>query len=171
MASVASRVLPALLLSTSALVFGCSPPDPAWSVACTERGARDVIPGTGDGAFVSVDEGEVPVQSGSQGGQHIWFGVRVKNMGGPEVTVQFGIVNAEDPTIVYSGPLAEREVLGYNAEEEASEVAGMYGYLQTAWDPNTDEPLPGPEGKAIVLWADVTDECGTVHGESTAQVK
>lgn len=172
MASPPLHPFACLLLAASPLAFGCSPPDPVWAMDCDARPEPEVVPGTGEGAFVHADEGPLVIQYGSQGGSHIWMGVQLRGMGGPEVTVQYGILDAADPTIVHSGPNAERVALSYDSAEETSETAGLFGYLYDQYDENTGEPLPGPSGRDVILWAEVSDVCHQgVRGEAPAHVK
>lgn len=151
---------------------GCAPQDPVWSLPCDERPAREVQVGTGDETFVAADAEYVPIQNGSQGGQHIWMAVRVRGFG-PEASLAYGILDAMDPAIVYSGPNQKRTQLQYNPEEEASEKAGLYGYLTVRYDPDTQAELPGPEHRFVTFWADVSDDCTTepMHAEAPATVQ
>ncbi|MEZ4300216.1 MAG: hypothetical protein R3B70_35040 [Polyangiaceae bacterium] len=159
-----------LLLSTP-LLGGCSEPDPTWDLPCEQRPAREVIPGTGEGSFETADDRELKQVFGSQGGSHIWVGVRVRGFGQSPV-VTFGILDAEDPSIEFSGPNTEIAELHYNKGEDASEASGMYGFLP-GYDPETQMDLPSISGRKVVLWADVSDECSSeaVHGETLSQVE
>lgn len=161
----------AALVMGSLSVVACAPRDPVWDMPCADRPAREVEVGTGAEEIRSADGG-LYIENGSQGGQHIWISVRMRGFG-PEASLKYGIHDAEDPSIVYSGPLTEHVDLSYDPEAEASEALGLYGYLTTRYDPITQEPLPGPEGKSVVLWAEVSDACSpdAVLGEATGEVQ
>lgn len=160
-----------LALPLAALTFGCEPSDPVWDLPCDQRPARSVIPGTGEGSFHVIDDNPLPIEYGSQGGQHIWVGVRIVGFG-PEASVLFGIRDADDPDIVYSGPNTEHLELHYNSDAEASEAYGIYGYLDSGYDPETGESDSNPSGKRVVVWAQVGDACGeTAEGETEADVQ
>ena len=152
-------------------LVGCEPRDPVWDMACDARPKQAVEIGTGAGSFTALDGGPVAIQNGSQGGQHIWVSLRLQGFG-PEVSATFGIVDAADASRVYSGPNSEHPELRYNAEMDRSEALGMYGYLTDQYDEATGNPLPGPAGKEVRFWVDVTDDCtssGPVHAEATGK--
>lgn len=164
--------LPLALLSLplTLLALGCNTPDPTWALPCDQRPERTVTPGTGEGEFHVIDDNPLPIQYGDQGGQHIWVGVRLEGFG-EHPTIEFGIRDAADSTLSYSGPNAEHLELHYNSDAEASEASGLFGYLY-GYDESTGEELPSPSGKTVILWADVVDTCGvTVHGETQASVQ
>lgn len=173
--------MPAPQLASSTILFsfslaltlgGCAPQDPVWSMPCDERPAREVQVGTGEQTFVAADAEYIPIQNGSQGGQHIWMSVRVRGFG-PEASLAYGIVDAMDPAIVYSGPNQKRTQLQYDPEEDASEKAGLYGYVTVRYDPDTQAELPGPEHKLVTFWAEVADDCTTnpLRAEAPATVE
>ncbi len=169
------KLRPALrlsLLTASLAALGCGSGDPVWDMPCADRPKQEVQVGTGDGEFIAAESGPIPIQNGSQGGQHIWMAMRLHGFG-PEVSMHFGIYDAKETEILYSGPLTQHATLSYNAEAEASEVTGLYGYLNYLLDPDTQMPHAGPSGKEVVLWADVFDKCTdtVVHGESKGQVQ
>ncbi len=128
--------------------------------------------GTGGYGFQAADVELIPIQQGSQGGEHIWVSVRLHGFG-PEASISFGILDAADPKTVYSGPNQQHVNLSYNTEEDASEATGMYGYLASEYDPDTMMELPGPAGKKVILWADVIDACtpDAVHTEANGRVQ
>jgi len=160
-----------LFLPFAWLMVGCNPSDPVWDLPCGERPERSVLVGTGGEDFRVIDDQPLPIEYGDQGGSHIWVGVRLVGFG-PQAAVQFGIVDADDPGTVYSGPNAEHPELSYNTEAVASEASGLFGFIEEGYDPETDMELPGPSGRNVVLWADVSDECGVlVHGETSAKVE
>lgn len=159
-----------LLLPFGLMAFGCSEPDPVWALPCDQRPEREVIPGTGEDSFRPVENKSVAPTSGSQGGSHIWFSVRLRGFG-PEASVRFGIFDAEDSSIVYSGPNAEHVELSYNSQQDASEAAGMFAFLSD-YDYENDRPAPSPRGQSVIFWADVSDQCteDPVHGETASKV-
>ena len=162
-----------VLFAAAAYLLGCEPRDPVWDMPCSDRPARSIEVGTGGDAFVAADAAPIPIQYGSQGGQHIWVSLRLRGFG-PEVTTTFGIDDAEDPSRIYSGPNAEHPELRYNAELERSEAIGMYGYLTTSYDPDTMMERPGPSGRQVTLWAEVADECTggvAIRAEATGTVQ
>ncbi len=172
---MSSKHLPlirSLSLMGSLLAAGCASGDPVWDMPCSSRPKQEVQVGTGEVEFLPPDKGSIPIQNGSQGGQHIWMAMRLHGFG-PEASMHFGIYDAAEPEILYSGPLSQHAMLEYNAEAEASEVKGLYGYLNYLLDPETQMPHAGPSGKDVILWADVFDECtdGVVHGESQGKVQ
>lgn len=159
------------LLIASLLAAGCSPKDPVWDMPCSERPTQEVEVGTGELEFRPADSG-LHIEDGPQGGQHIWIALRLHGFG-PGAAAHYGIYDADDPDILYSGPISQRLALTYNSEAEASEATGLYGYLNYLLDPATQQPYPGPSGKDVVLWADVYDQCTdtVVHGEGKGQVR
>ncbi|MFO0591277.1 MAG: hypothetical protein U0441_27265 [Polyangiaceae bacterium] len=162
-----------LFLAMPALLVGCDPGDPVWDMPCSERPAQAVEIGTGGEEFVAADAAPIPIQYGSQGGQHIWVSLRLRGFG-PTVAASFGIRDALDPSRIYSGPNAEHPELRYDVKVERSEAIGMYGYLTTSYDPDTMMEMPGPSGKSVTFWADVTDDCSAgkpVHAEATGTVQ
>lgn len=161
----------ALVLLLAPVLTGCVEKDPVWDLPCEDRPAREVLPGTGEEEFRSLDDNPLFVEYGDQGGTHIWFAVRLHGFG-PNATIQFGITDAQDPAVIYSGPLVEAQKLEYNAEEKASEARGLFAFLE-AYDEVSMTTRPLPSGKTVVLWADVSDECTpeAVHGEATGEVQ
>lgn len=140
---------------------GCSPQDPVWALSCADRTERSVEVGTGQGQFVDADAAPLEKVFGGQGGEHIWMAVRLTGFG-PTAQVTHGIRDAENDT-EYSGPLQDTVQLHYNGAEDASEAAGMFGFLSFESDPS---------GRDVVLWAKVSDQCGVIaEGEANGTVE
>lgn len=152
-------------------LVGCTPKDPVWEMPCEDRPAREVIPGTGEDQFVPLDQGPIPIEYGDQGGSHLWFSVRLRGFG-PDAAIQLAVIDADDPAVVYSGPLLRAAKLEYNPNVERSEARGLFALLE-AYDDARMKPRPSPAGKKVLFMADVTDECTPepVHGESAGEVE
>lgn len=161
------------LVMMGASLLGCEPRDPVWDMACDARPQQVVEVGTGAISFKEIGADPIPIQFGSQGGQHIWVSLRLQGFG-PRVSATFGIDSVAEPSRVYSGPNSEHPELHYNVDADRSEATGMYGYLTDEYDETTGNPLPGPAGKEVRFWADVTDDCtggDSVHAEAQGKVQ
>jgi hypothetical protein len=133
--------------------------------------------GTGEEDFEAVGGSGVDVQSGPQGGYHIWIGLSTRALG-PKITASYGVRDVETGEDVTEAGLRQVVELEYDEDSSTNRAAGIYGYLL---DPlETDEgggggaPSTGDlTGHRVVLWADVTDDChaNPVHGETETVVR
>lgn len=181
---------PFFFFTIAALALGCGPgPDPALG-DCSTRKAGAVIIGTGEDDFTLMPSAGVPVNYGSQGGQHIWLGLSCKNLG-PKVTVYLKITDVETGIELSQHGLAVAVDLEYDGN--GSDLArGIYGYLAGGGDipePGTGSggastmgtgstggaaPMitGGLTGRTIKITADVTDDCKkpTIHAEVITKI-
>lgn len=149
------------LLPLFALTAGCEPgEDPNLYEDCSKRKPAEVIVGTGQYAFEPIDH-EVELTFGPQGGAHIWFSLRTRNIG-PFAVVHLGIRDVETGMTLSQAGIKAGAHLLYNAAEEADEVSGLYGYLNDFFLPEDGaevlrvSDLPG---RKAALWANVDDHC------------
>lgn len=161
-----ARTSTLLVLLSSMALWGCGPGvDPNLSPNCNERTHRSVIVGTGEEEF-ELAGSNVSTVYGSQGGSHIWLGLRTKDMG-PEINATFEIRDAADDT-VYTEPLKLHLELSYNSDTETNDVAGITGFLQQCYDVD----CKSPEGRDVILFAEVTDQCDVpTTGETQTHVQ
>jgi hypothetical protein len=170
----------------AALTVGCGPgPDPNLG-DCATRKAGAVIIGTGEDDFTVMPAAGVPINYGSQGGQHIWLGLSCQNLG-PKVTVYLKITDVETGLELSQHGLAVAVDLEYDGK--GSDLAhGIYGYLDLGHvDPEPDPSGSGGAtamgtgstggaaptitgslaGRKIKVTADVTDDCKkpAIHAE------
>ena len=144
-----------------ALLAGCEPgEDPNLEEDCSRREPGEVIIGTGQHEFKPIDQ-KVNITFGPQGGAHVWFSLRCRNIG-PFAVVFPSIRDVATGTLLSQPGIKAGVHLIYNAAEEADEVAGIYGYLGNIFLPEdgslafTISDLPG---RKAVLAADVQDHC------------
>ena len=158
----------AVLLTLVAL-GGCTPTDPDLAKPCSARRAAAVTMGTGSDQFEAVGAAGVLIQTGPQGGNHIWMGLACRGLG-PEVTLGYGIKDVPTGTDL-TGELEQVVDLSYDSGSDTDQAGGMRGYL--------NPPETGPitqvsdiVGHQVTLWADVTDTCHTtaIHAEVPALV-
>lgn len=160
------------LLSLATLALGCGPgPDPNL-VACDLRKPGEVLLGTGEDEFERITSQGVWINSGSQGGQHIWLALSCKNLG-PRVTAFFKITDVETGLEITEHGLATAVDLEYDGKG-SDLAAGIYGYL--ARDRSNGVGGSGGEGpmlpsdlsgRQIKIEADVADGCKkpAIHAE------
>ncbi len=176
-----------LLFTVAALGVGCGPgPDPNLG-DCAARKAGAVIIGTGEDEFTTMPSGGVPINHGSQGGEHIWLGLSCKNLG-PKVTAHLEITDVETGIELTQHGLAVAVELEYDGK--GSDLGhGIYGYLQLGQ--SLGDPMSGGSGGAtggggaggaggsgpklpdslagrkIKIAADVSDDCKkpAIHAE------
>ncbi len=117
--------LAVLLLATLAL--GCGPGADPNLVECGLRKPGEVLLGTGEDEFEPVTSQGVWINSGSQGGQHIWLALSCKNLG-PRVTAFFKITDVETGLEISQHGLASAVDLEYDGKG-SDLAAGIYGYL------------------------------------------
>lgn len=160
-----------LFLLLAPTLTACVQKDPVWELPCEERPAREVIPGTGEDEFRSLDDNKASIEFGDQGGAHIWFAVQMRGFG-PNASIEFGITDPADPGVVYSGPLFESQKLKYDSGEEASLATGLFAFVY-GYDETTMMESPDPSGKEVLFWAQVTDECTPepVRGVAVGEVE
>jgi len=158
-----------LALLTAASLAACTPTDPDLSKPCSARGAAAVTMGTGSDQFQALTSAGVQIQTGPQGGNHLWMGLDCRGLG-PEVTLGYGITDVPTGTDL-TGLLELVADLTYDTATGTDQVAGIHGYL--------DVPPPAPltaltqiVGHQVTLWADVTDSCHAtpIHAEAQALV-
>jgi hypothetical protein len=184
---------PFLFFTVAALALGCGPgPDPALG-DCAARKPGTVILGTGADAFTPFPGGGVPINYGSQGGQHIWLGLSCQNLG-PKVSAYLKITDVETGIELSQHGLAVAVQLEYDGN--GSDLGyGIYGYLdlnQSFRDPGgagsggataggggsgggggAAPTLPSDlRGRKIKVEADVTDDCKkpAIHVEATTSI-
>ncbi|MEP7124176.1 MAG: hypothetical protein ABJE95_24830 [Byssovorax sp.] len=183
---------PFFFLTIAALTVGCGPgPDPALG-DCATRKAGSVIIGTGEDDFTPMPSAGVPINYGSQGGQHIWLGLSCQNLG-PKVTVHLKITDVETGLELSQHGLAVAVDLEYDGK--GSDLAhGIYGYLGGGGDPtapdtsgsggastsgssgSTGGAAPmitgGLAGRKIKVEADVADLCNkpAIHAEVVTKI-
>ena len=118
--------------------------------------------GTGADTYEAVPAQGVLVETGSQGGNHIWVGIACRGLG-PQVALSYGIKEV-DATLDVTGNLEQVVDLVYDPASDTDWGAGIRGFFMVS----PDQVI----GHHVMLWADVTDTCiGTpVHGEATALV-
>jgi hypothetical protein len=168
------------LLFLAAPALGCGPgPDPNL-VECGLRKPGEVVLGTGEDEFEPVTSQGVGINSGSQGGQHIWLALSCKNLG-PRVTAFFKITDVETGLELSEHGLASAVDLEYDGKG-SDLAAGIYGYLALGLVTRDDEPGSGgggggggegPKlpsdlgGRRIKIEVDVADECKkpAIHAE------
>lgn len=149
------------LFALFALLAGCEPgEDPNLVEDCSKRKPAEVIIGTGQYAFKPIDE-KVNITFGPQGGAHVWFSLRCRNIG-PFAVVFPSIRDVTTGTLLSQPGIKAGVHLIYNAAEEADEAAGIYGYLNNVFVPEDGSPtfsLSDLPGRKVVLAADVQDHC------------
>lgn len=169
-----------LALTLAAFALGCGPgPDPNLG-ECSTRKPGAVILGTGEEEFEPVPSDGVWLNSGSQGGQHIWLALSCKNLG-PRVVAFFKITDVETGLEITRHGLAQAIDLEYDGD--GSDLAyGLYGYLEL--EQITDYPGEGSggaggsggegpklpvnlSGRKIKMEVDVRDDCKkpAIHAE------
>jgi hypothetical protein len=174
------------LLTLGAFGVGCGPgPDPSLG-DCATRKDGAVIIGTGEDEFTPMPGSGVPINHGSQGGEHIWLGLSCKNLG-PKVAAYIKITDVETGIELSQHGLAVAVELEYDGK--GSDLGyGIYGYLELGQ--SLGDPMSGgsggatssgagggggaapklPEdlaGRKIKITADVTDDCKkpAIHAE------
>ena len=166
-----------LLLATLAL--GCGPGRDPNLVECGLRKPGEVLLGTGEDEFEPVTTQGVWINSGSQGGQHIWLALSCKNLG-PRVTAFFKITDVETGLELSEHGLASAIDLEYDGEG-SDLAAGIYGYLALDQVTGGGEGGSGGEGpklpydlsgRRIKIQVDVADECKkpAIHAELTTVI-
>jgi hypothetical protein len=166
------------LLPVAAALLGCGPGlDPNLEKPCGERGTASLVVGPGEDDFEAISSSGVDIQSGPQGGYHIWIGLSTRALG-PNVIAHYGVRDVETGEDLTGGGLRQVIELEYDEDSGTNRAAGIYGYLL---DPlETDEgggggsPSTGDlTGHHVVLWAEVTDQCHTepVRGETETVVR
>lgn len=122
--------------------------------------------GTGEKCFerLTVDQ-EVPLQSGPQGGYHMWLAVGCADCQSP-VHLRYG---AHDP--------ATNQPLTGTYDEEAMvplsgdwpQAAGLIVHMPgLGWDPENDPPPA--KGTKIILWSKAFDGAGAVIHEAQVEI-
>jgi hypothetical protein len=157
--------LPLPLLSL--ILAGCpAPTDPDLEKPCASRRAPSVTVGTGSDQFQPIGGGGVLIQTGAQGGNHIWIGVSCRGLG-PDVTLSYGIRNATGADV--SGPLEQVVQLQWDQGSDTDQAAGIYGYLNP---PGGYPDLAKLVGQQVTIWADAADGCHStpIHAEAVATV-
>ena len=167
-------------LTIAALTLGCGPGSDPNLGECSTRKPGAVILGTGEEEFEAIPSDGVWLNSGSQGGQHIWLGLSCKNLG-PRVVAFFKITDVETGLEITRHGLAQAVDLEYDGN--GSDLAyGLYGYLEleqiTAYpgEGNGGAGGSGGEGpklpvnlggRKIKMEVDVTDDCKkpAIHAE------
>jgi hypothetical protein len=160
------RLLPlAVFPAMIALLSGCpSPPlvapgDPPAD--CATRGKPVVEVGTGTDTFTATTDGLL-IESGIQGGNHIWLSVWTKNLG-PTVVIEYGIRDPQTGDLISQGDLSTITDLAPRSDGAAEAVA-----IQDRIDGDAEALI----GKKVVLFATVTDACPhTAGGEAIGLVK
>ena len=180
------------LFTVAALAVGCGPgPDPALG-DCSTRKEGAVIIGTGEDEFTPFTGSGVPLNSGNQGGEHIWLGLSCKNLG-PKVTAYLKITDVETGIELSRHGLAVAVELEYDGK--GSDLGyGIFGYIEPS--AGSEDPTSGgsggagsgsgaggsggaaprlPEnlaGRKIKIEADVTDECKKpkIHAEAITTI-
>ena len=166
-----------VFLLSSILLGGCGPGiDPNLEKPCDQRGPAAVTVGTGEEEFQPISASGVRVNYGDQGGSHIWIGLSCKNLG-PKAILSYGVRDVETGQDLDEGSLKEVVELVYDEASGTDRAGGIYGYLRQGYygeGPPPDDFVDPSElgGRAVLLWADVTDECHDepVHGEAEATV-
>jgi hypothetical protein len=158
-----------LTLLTASSLAACNPSDPDLAKPCSARRAAAVTMGTGSDQFQAVDAAGVLIQTGPQGGNHIWMGLACRGLG-PEVTLGYGIKDVPTGTDL-TGVLEQVVDLTYDSATDTDEAGGMRGYLEPP-DTGPITQVSDIVGHQVTLWADVTDTCHTtaVHAEVQALV-
>jgi hypothetical protein len=150
-------------LALVALCFlaGCPDPptDPDLAKPCGARRALAMTLGTGAAQYEAIDPQSVLIETGPQGGNHIWMGIACRGLG-PEVELSYGIKEIADGTDV-TGTLELVVDLAYDPSSDTDQAAGIHGYFQV--DPLT------VVGKQVTLWAEATDTCSATPVRAEAQ--
>jgi hypothetical protein len=163
------RLLPLSFLSLLSLAGCPEPTDPDLAKPCGQRRAASVLVGTGSDQFQPIPADGLLIQTGPQGGNHIWMAFACRGLG-PTVGVSYGIKELSTGTDV-TGTLDEVDTLQYDPASDTDQVAGIRGFF--ALEPT--DAITDPSqlvGKTVMLWADVTDSCSlpAVHGEAQGKV-
>jgi hypothetical protein len=158
-----------VVFAAALALAACTPTDPDLSKPCGARRAATVTMGTGADQFQAVGAGGVLIQTGPQGGNHIWMGIDCRGLG-PQVSLGYGIKDVPTGTDL-TGLLEQVAELTYDSATDSDGVAGMRGYLY----PPPSSPIMDVSqivGHQVMLWADVTDTCHAtaVHAEVEALV-
>ena len=145
------------LLPLSLLLAGCpAPTDPDLDKPCGARRAATLQVGTGASQFEAVGAAGVPIQTGPQGGNHIWIGVECQGLG-PNLVMSYGIKELSTGTDV-TGTLESVVPLQYDQASDTDQAAGIYGYF--ALTPTDAIMTPSQlVGHEVLLWADGNDTC------------
>ncbi len=184
---------PFLFFTVAALALGCGPGlDPALG-DCTTRKAGTVLIGTGDSEFTPFPGGGVPLNFGSQGGEHIWLGLSCQNLG-PKVIAHIKITDVATGIEISQHGLAVAVDLEYDGK--GSDLGyGIFGYLdlnQAVRDPGAAgsggataggggagagggaaPTVPNDlRGRKIKVEVDVTDDCKkpAIHTEALTSI-
>lgn len=117
--------------------------------------------GTGAGAFQELSAGAtVPIIEGGQGGYHIWISARCGTCG-PEITLSYGVDDAETGALISRTGLQEWERL--EERDGWRQVVGLTAFLDT-FDPTALEgrrarlwvTAPASDGSTLRAEAEVT---------------
>jgi hypothetical protein len=175
------------LFSLATLALGCGPgPNPALG-DCRVRKEGAVLIGTGEDEFVPISSAGVRINSGNQGGEHIWLGLSCKNLG-PRVVARFKITDVATGLEITPPGLSQVVELEYDGD--SSDLGyGIFGYVEPVRPPPDESGsssstggagggstgtggaapmLPDDlTGRAIKIEADVSDNCKkpAVHAE------
>lgn len=129
----------------------------------------EAVVGTGEDQFQPLAEGgDLPIDFGSQGGSHVWGGVRARGIYAPRR------LGADSPNVLFQLTDAAGDVLasiewGMPFSDGGSgwvEHAGEQ--VQFAWETGGD--AGGEPGEAVTLAVTVTDTCGTTVQDSVGAV-
>jgi hypothetical protein len=108
--------------------------------------------GTGDGAFEALGPGvKVPINYGSQGGEHIWFAARCRGFGG-SVVLTYSIVDAQGKEV----SSAQEAVIPDDRDDEGWRVVTSL----TAFIADGPEAAPVEDGTHLVFHGHAADEQG-----------
>lgn len=105
--------------------------------------------GSGEDEFEDVDEGEVDIETGGQGGYHIWISIRCSECA-PTGVVRFGVTDVETGALVTAEGLTQ--AVDMVTEDEWRQAAGMRAFL--AYDGSE------LDGREVRLWAELDDDAG-----------
>jgi hypothetical protein len=146
------------LALASFLTAACGPP----ALDCSTHPVGHVTVGTGAETFEPIGADGVLIQSGPQGGHHLWVGIRCEDLGS-SVTVRYGIRRKGTNESLSPEGLARQVDL--DTAGEVQEAGGLYGYLNDGLD------LDALIGAEVTLWASVTGECGDPPAGGAADTK
>src|SRR5438552_1914737 len=101
------RVRAHIVLLSTVLLAGCpaTPTDPDLAKPCGARRAPSLTVGSNDDATVPAQG--VLVETGPQGGNHIWMAIACRGLG-PQVSLSYGIKEV-DANVDVTGTLEEVE--------------------------------------------------------------
>ncbi len=160
----AAVFLPLLFLA------GCpAPTDPDLDKPCGSRRAASLAVGTGSDQFEAVDSQGVQIQTGSQGGNHIWIAVSCRGLG-PDIGLTCDIKDDMTGTDV-TGTLQQVVSLQYDQASDTDQAVGIYGYFSLRPTDAISEPSQ-LVGHVVTISADATDTCHAtpLHAEVKATV-